>query len=176
MKKKIICGRPDEDFSRHPHILKHTYFSFWPYEIHPGLYGTYVLLTSFKFWGMLQITRNKRSRDPIRILPGNNIHNECYFKRDFLLMQRSYNTTSQRHVKVFSASPNSLNQKFYVSDSIHKISRDGSRAAATSKMECFVIIVNGFQPLTIITKHSILDVAAALDPPLISNLTMLLNI
>ena len=32
-------------------------------------------------------------------------------------------------------------------------------------MECFV--VNGFQPLTIITKHSILDVVAALDPPLI---------
>ena len=44
--------------------------------------------------------------------------------------------------------------------------RDGSRAAATSKMECFVIIVNGFQPLTIVTKHSILDVAVALDPPL----------
>ena len=44
--------------------------------------------------------------------------------------------------------------------------RGGSRAAATSKMECFVIIVNGFQPLTIITKHSILDVVAALDPPL----------
>ena len=33
-------------------------------------------------------------------------------------------------------------------------------------MERFVIIVNGFQPLTIITKHSILDGAAALDPPL----------
>ena len=33
-------------------------------------------------------------------------------------------------------------------------------------MECFVIIVNGFQPLTIITKHSILDVEAALDLPL----------
>ena len=31
----------------------------------------------------------------------------------------------------------------------------------------FVIIVNGFQPLTIITKSSILDVAAVLDPPLI---------
>ena len=29
-----------------------------------------------------------------------------------------------------------------------------------------MIIVNGFQPLTIITKYSILDVAAALDPPL----------
>ena len=46
--------------------------------------------------------------------------------------------------------------------------RGGSRAAATSKMECFVIIVHGFQPkaVTIITKHSILDAAATLDPPL----------
>ena len=34
-------------------------------------------------------------------------------------------------------------------------------------MECFVIIVNGFQQLTIITKRSILDVAAVLDPPLL---------
>ena len=51
------------------------------------------------------------------------------------------------------------------------IIRAGSRAAATSKMERFVIIVNGFQPLTIITKRSILDVAAALDLPLI--ITML---
>ena len=45
--------------------------------------------------------------------------------------------------------------------------RSGSRAAAISKMERFVIIANGFQPLAIIKKHSILDVAAALDPPLI---------
>ena len=44
--------------------------------------------------------------------------------------------------------------------------RGGSRTAATSKMEQFMIIVNGWQPLTIITKCSILDVAAALDPPL----------
>ena len=29
-----------------------------------------------------------------------------------------------------------------------------------------MIIVNGFQTLTIITKHSMLDVAAALGPPL----------
>ena len=48
-----------------------------------------------------------------------------------------------------------------------KPSSDGSRVAATAKMEGFVIIVNGFQPLTINTKHSILDVAAALDPPLV---------
>ena len=47
------------------------------------------------------------------------------------------------------------------------ILRGGSRAAAASKKDCSVIIVNGFQPLTIITKRSILDVVAALDPPLI---------
>ena len=34
-------------------------------------------------------------------------------------------------------------------------------------MERFVIIVNGFQSLTIITKRSILDVATVLDPPLV---------
>ena len=47
------------------------------------------------------------------------------------------------------------------------IFRDGSRTAATSKMELFVITVKGWKPLTIITKCSILDVAAVLDPPLI---------
>ena len=47
-----------------------------------------------------------------------------------------------------------------------EVTRGGSRAAATSKMECFVIIVNGRKTLTIITKRSILDVAAGLDPPL----------
>ena len=46
------------------------------------------------------------------------------------------------------------------------ILRGGSRTAATSKVELFVIIVNGFQPLTIITKSSTLDVAAVLYPPL----------
>ena len=44
--------------------------------------------------------------------------------------------------------------------------RCGSRTAATSKMERFVIIVNGFHPLTIITKRSILIDAAVLDPSL----------
>ena len=37
-------------------------------------------------------------------------------------------------------------------------------ADATSKMERFVIIVNSWKPLTITSKRSILDVAAALDP------------
>ena len=40
--------------------------------------------------------------------------------------------------------------------------RSGCRTAATSKMELFVIIVTGFQPLTIITDSSTLDVAAVL--------------
>ena len=43
------------------------------------------------------------------------------------------------------------------------IIRGGSKTAATSKMERFVIIVNGFEPLTIITKRFTLDVAAVLD-------------
>ena len=41
-------------------------------------------------------------------------------------------------------------------------------------MERFVITVNSFEPLTFITKRSILDVAAALDPPL--DLTIWKNI
>ena len=50
------------------------------------------------------------------------------------------------------------------------MARGGSRAAARSKMERFVIIVNVFQPLTIITERSILDLAAVLDPPLMTNI------
>ena len=45
--------------------------------------------------------------------------------------------------------------------------RGASRTAATSKMEHFVIMINGFQPLTIITKRSIKDVTAVLDSPLV---------
>ena len=48
------------------------------------------------------------------------------------------------------------------------LTKGGSRVAAISKMECFVIIVNSFLPFTIITKRSILDVGAALDPPLLT--------
>ena len=54
----------------------------------------------------------------------------------------------------------------------YAIFRGGSRAAAISKMEHFVIIVNGWKPLTIVTKRSILDVAAALDRPLILSRNM----
>ena len=53
-------------------------------------------------------------------------------------------------------------QKYY-----KDVFRGGSRTAATSKIEYFVIIVNGLKPLTIITKCSILGVAAVLDPPMV---------
>ena len=46
--------------------------------------------------------------------------------------------------------------------------RGGPRANEVSNIERFVIIVNGRKPLTIITKHPILDVAAALNPSLVS--------
>ena len=59
---------------------------------------------------------------------------------------------------------------FYVNKSsviLFSLYRGGFRPVATSKMKLFVIIVNGFQPLAIITKCSILDVAAVLDSPLL---------
>ena len=49
------------------------------------------------------------------------------------------------------------------------LSRGASRTAATSKVELFVVIVNGWKPLTIITKSSTLDVATVLDPPPLRN-------
>ena len=56
--------------------------------------------------------------------------------------------------------------KLFLFDTVHWLLIGGSRTAATSKKERFVIIVNGWKPLTIITKYSILDVASVLDPPL----------
>lgn len=44
--------------------------------------------------------------------------------------------------------------------------RGGFRTAAASKIKLFVIVVKGFQSLTITTKRSILDLANVLDPPL----------
>ena len=54
-----------------------------------------------------------------------------------------------------------------------KVDRGGSRTAATSKVKHFVIIVSDFQPLTIITKCSILDVAVVLGLPLVELLKFL---
>ena len=51
-------------------------------------------------------------------------------------------------------------------DPYHEVTRGGSRTAATSKVELFVIIVNDWKPLTIIRKSSTLDAAAVQDQPL----------
>ena len=48
------------------------------------------------------------------------------------------------------------------------ITRGGSMTVATSKMERFIVIVKGWKLLTIITKRSMLDVVAVLNPPLIT--------
>ena len=63
----------------------------------------------------------------------------------------------------------SLKMESLKSFMVQDINRGGSRTAATSKIELFVIIVNGFEQLTIITKCFILDVAAVLDLPLLQN-------
>ena len=49
------------------------------------------------------------------------------------------------------------------------INRGGSTTAATSTRELSVIIIYGFQPRTVITKCSTLDVTAVLDPPVIKS-------
>ena len=59
----------------------------------------------------------------------------------------------------------SRRSQFYIFKDTNSF-RGGSKTAAITKTEHFVIIVNSWKPLTIITKRSILDVAAVLDPPL----------
>ena len=75
------------------------------------------------------------------------------------------NTTFKSHPKNLVLKNWRRNQYFI--NNLINLFRGGSREAATSKMELFMILVNGLNPLTIIRKHSILDVAAALDPPLL---------
>ena len=64
----------------------------------------------------------------------------------------------------------SMGSSLYTRNSNAKDIRGESRTAAASKMEHFVIILNGQKPLTVITKSSILDVAAVLDPSLITQI------
>ena len=56
------------------------------------------------------------------------------------------------------------------------ISETDLRLLQTSKMERFLIIVNGWKLLTIMTHSSILDVAAALEPPLIISTNLLFQL
>ena len=86
----------------------------------------------------------------------------CLFERMFFSVFGSFdpifNVISNISVDFFKYSNFKRNQH-----DVLKLVRGRSRATATSKMERFVIIVNGF----IITKCSVLDVAAVLDPPLL---------
>ena len=50
-----------------------------------------------------------------------------------------------------------------------------SRAPATSKMELFVTLLNGFQVLTNVTNNHILHVAGVLNPSLLLYLKILLQ-
>ena len=77
-----------------------------------------------------------------------------------------------KHYNVIINGKNFYDQEFDSNtkryEEIRKLTRDGFRTAATSKMEHFVIIVNGWKPSTIITKSSILNVATVLDLPLLT--------
>ena len=101
-----------------------------------------------------------------------NVNNDCvksvqirrYFWFVFSCIRTEYRKIQTINNSVFEHFSRSKWLKRYRNSKYR--SRGGSRAAATSKMERFVIIVNGLKPLTIITKRSILDVAATLDPSL----------
>ena len=96
-----------------------------------------------------------------------NVNNDCLKSvqiRSYFWFVFSWIRTEYRKIQTIN---NSVFEHFSRSEWLKRCwnskyrSRGGSRAAATSKMERFLIIVNGF-----ITKRSILDVAAALDPSL----------
>ena len=50
--------------------------------------------------------------------------------------------------------------------------RVGSRTHVGSEVEFFLIIVNGFQPLALVIRYSILDLEVVLDPPLFNIITL----
>ena len=104
-----------------------------------------------------------------------NGHRNKYFSQGIVFY--NYSFTMLRQSMLSSTAKNSQNGNFpdFIDQKQTKkiwqiwsnfTSRGGSRAGATSNMERFVIIVNDWKPITIITKRSILNVAAALDPPL----------
>ena len=94
------------------------------------------------------------------------------FKTHFESLKSNYKKIRIPADKISFSLDNAGNIAYYYQDSSRpvclmlSIYRSGSGAAATSKTERIVIKVNGWKPFTIITKRSILDVAAVLDPPL----------
>ena len=94
-------------------------------------------------------------------------HNECYSNITLLWDKQNLNP-------IFQIIKKSKSQTLFwlaphVDNTFHNSNghpRGRSSTAAISKVELSVIIVNGWKPLTIITKSSTLNVAAVLDPPL----------
>ena len=86
---------------------------------------------------------------------------------------RKMNKVIYGHFKIFCDGVFSFKAK-YKSEKGRIIvnTRGAYRTAATSKMEYFVIIVDGWKPLTFITKSSILDVATVPDLSLNTMLTV----
>ena len=75
--------------------------------------------------------------------------------------------------QIFSDGISDDSKDKHVGEDFNRSIKCGSMTAATSKMEHFVITVNNFQPLTLNTKRSILDVTAIQDLPL--NIIKMLN-
>ena len=93
-----------------------------------------------------------------------NLHNKNIKLRHFMQCSGKFERrTSCAQNKIYRLTESHVSSLSIVTE---RDTTGGSRAAATSKMERFMIIVNGLQLLTIITKRSILDLATALDPPL----------
>ena len=67
-------------------------------------------------------------------------------------------TTSVRLVSFCMSKKLSLSQQYQI------VFRGGSRTTAAPKMERFVIIVNGLQPLTVITYHKALHLGCCSSP------------
>ena len=87
-------------------------------------------------------------------------------KLTFTLFELTYLCSDKLFLHMKKGRFKSLKDLFLRNDHHGYKIRGESRTVATSKIELFVIIVNSLKPITIITKCSILDVAAVLVPPL----------
>ena len=123
-----------------------------------SIYGNYIFLGDFNMEpNCLALTSFMQSFNLFNLIKTNTCFKGKGNCIDLILTNRKY---CFKHSSTFEAG---LSDHHHL---VYSMFRGGSRTAATSKMERFVIIVNGFQPLTIFTKRSILGVAAVLDPPL----------
>ena len=90
------------------------------------------------------------------IMRSSRLYVYCWKVNVFSNSQNQVNAGIVIHVKLCLEETWTYEIFFYIKTScLNTLSRGGSRSSATSKMERFVIIINGRKPLTIITKRSI---------------------